>query len=87
MVRLTPHRFRLGLDTALGAEDGHAAVQNAQAALHLGGEVHMTRGIDDVDARILPEAGGSRAGDGDARSCSCTIQSIVALPSWVSPIL
>ena len=56
MVRLTPHRFRLGLDTALGAEDGHAAGQNAQAALHLGGEVDMARRIDDVDARILPEA-------------------------------
>ena len=50
MVRLTPHRFRLGLDAALGAENGHAAVQHAQAALHLGGEVDMARRIDDVDA-------------------------------------
>ncbi len=65
MVRLTPHRFRLWLDTALGAEDGHAAVQHAQAALHLGSEVDMARRIDDVDARILPEAGGSSARDGD----------------------
>ena len=39
----------LGLHAALGAHDGHRAVQHAQGALHLHGEVHVARGVDDVD--------------------------------------
>ena len=66
MIRLTPYRLRLRLDAAFGAQDGYAAVEHAQTALHLGGEVHVTRRIDDVDARILPEAGGGGTGDGDS---------------------
>ena len=66
VVRLPPDRLGLGLHAALGAEDRHTAVQHAQAALHLGGEVHVARSIDDIDAGILPEAGGGGTGDGDA---------------------
>ena len=73
VVGLAPHGLRLGLDAALGAHDGHRAVQHAQGALHLHGEVHVTRGVDDIDTGLgelvlaaLPIAGGGSGGDGDA---------------------
>ena len=73
MVRLAPDGLGLGLHAALGAHDGHGAVQHAQGALHLHGEVHVARGVDDVDPGLgelvlgaLPVAGGGGGGDGDA---------------------
>ena len=72
VIGLTPHSLRLGLNAALGAEDGHRAVQNAQGALDLNGEVDVARGVDDVQAGLrelilaaLPVAGGGSGGDGD----------------------
>ncbi len=72
VVGLTPHSLRLGLNAALGAHNGHRAVQHAQGTLHLHGEVHVARGVDDVDAglgtglAVRPEAGGGGGSDGDA---------------------
>ena len=73
LVSLTPNGLRLRLHAALGAQNGHRAVQHAQGALHLHGEVHVARSVDDVDAGLgelvlgpLPIAGGSRGSDGDA---------------------
>jgi hypothetical protein len=64
LVGLTPDGFRLRLDTADGAEDGAGAVEHTQRALHLDGEIHVPRRIDDVDPVLrillihaLPEAG------------------------------
>ncbi len=65
-VRLPPDRLRLGLDAGDGVEDDHAAVEDAQAALHLDGEVHVARRVDDVDLMVEPFAGGSGGGYGDA---------------------
>ena len=73
VVRLTPYGLGLGLHAALGAHNGHRTVQHAQRALHLHGEVHVARGVDDVDAGGIklvlgtgPETGGGGGGDGDA---------------------
>src|SRR6185369_8147664 len=66
LVGLTPDRLGLRLDAAHRAEHGHGAVQNAQRALHLDGEVDVARGIDNVDAVVFPVAGGCCGGDGDA---------------------
>ena len=65
VIRLTPNRLALRLNAALGAHDGHRAVEHAEAALHLDREVDVARGVDDVDAMVLPEArrGGRRNGD------------------------
>ena len=52
VIGLAPHRLRLGLNAALGAENGHRAVQNAQGALDLNGEVDVARGVDDVQAGL-----------------------------------
>jgi hypothetical protein len=72
LVCLTPNGLRLRLHAALGAQNGHRAVQHAQGTLDLNGEVHVARSIDDVDTGgrelilgTLPEAGGSSGGDGD----------------------
>ena len=40
-VCLTPDRLGLGLDAALGSQNGNGTVQHAQRALHLNGEVHV----------------------------------------------
>src|SRR5205085_1836900 len=56
----------LGLDALLGVEDDHAAVQDAEAALDLGGEVDVARRVDEVDAAVLPGEGDARAVDGNA---------------------
>src|SRR5690606_28604271 len=42
------------------------AVEHAQRPLHLDGEVDVTRGVDEVDLVVAPEAGGRGRGDGDA---------------------
>ena len=66
VLRLTPDGLGLRLDAALRAEDRHGAVQHAQGALHLNGEVDVAGGVDDVQAIVLPVAGGGSRGDGDA---------------------
>ena len=72
VVSLTPNRFGLRLNTALSTHDGDRAVQHTQRTLHLHSEVHVARGVNDVDTSLgelilgaLPVAGGSGGGDGD----------------------
>ena len=74
LVGLTPHGLRLGLHTLLAVEHCDGAVEHAKRTLHLGGEVHVARGVNDVDLELLvrimslavPEAGGRSGLDGDA---------------------
>ena len=72
---LAPHGLGLRLDAGDGIEDGDGAVEDAQAALDLGREVHVARGIDDLEAvglavldatGVVPEARGGSGGDGHA---------------------
>ena len=79
LISLTPDGLRLRLDTALSSQNGHRTVQHAQGTLNLNSEVHVARGVDDVDAvtvllecnrillglRVAPVAGGSSGSDGD----------------------
>ena len=69
-VGLAPHRLGLRLDAADRAEHRDRAVEHPERALHLGGEVDVARGVDDVDAVLdvvaHPVRGGRRRGDGDA---------------------
>ena len=52
--RLTPHRFALDFDAALGAEHADGPVEDAQRPLDLGREVHVARGVDDIDRHVAP---------------------------------
>ena len=65
-VGLAPDRLGLGLDAGHAVEDDDRAVEHAQAALDLDGEVHVPGRIDDVDAMVAPERGRRRGRDGDA---------------------
>src|SRR5699024_6158354 len=73
VIGLAPHGLRLGLHPALGAHDGDRTVSYPQGTLHLHGEVHVARGVDDVHPGLgeltlapLPVAGGGGGGDGNA---------------------
>ena len=66
LVCLTPNRFRLRFDAALGAHDGYGTVEYAQRALNLHGEVHVSGRVDDVDAVVFPVAGGGSRSDRNA---------------------
>src|SRR3546814_10736915 len=61
------------LDASHAIERRNRAVEDAQRALDLDGEVDVSGGVDDVQAMLgtlaligLPQAGGRRGGDGDA---------------------
>ena len=65
-VRLPPHGLRLWFDPANPTEDDNGAVQHAQAALHLGGKIHMAGRINDIDLMVVPVAGNGRRRNRDA---------------------
>ena len=64
--RLAQHEARLRLRTAGGIDDEQHAIDHFHHALHLGAEVGVARGIDDVDGVAFPEDGGVLGLDGDA---------------------
>ncbi len=64
-VGLTPDRFGLRLHALIAVEHGDAAVEDAQGAFHLDGEIHVAGGVDDVQALAVPNGGGGGGGDGD----------------------
>ena len=69
-VRLAPYRFRLRLHAGHGVKNRDRAVQDAQGALDLHGEIHVAGRVNNVDQEILavalPGSGGRGGGDGDA---------------------
>ena len=66
LVALAPDRLGLRLHALVAVEHAHGAVEHAQRALHLDGEVDVARRVDDVEALAGPEAGGGGRRDGDA---------------------
>ena len=75
LIHLAPDGFRLGLHAGDGAENGDGAIKDAKRAFHLGREVHVSGGVDDVNAMVdvremtflgLPAGGDGGGGDRDA---------------------
>ena len=65
-VGLAPDGLGLRLDARHGVEHGDGAVEDAQAPLHLDGEVHVPGRIDNVDTKIAPEGRRRSRRDRDA---------------------
>lgn len=86
-VGLTPYRFGLRLDAALGAEQCDCTVKDTKASFDFNGKVNVTRGIDNVYTMVFQYAVVAAEVMVIPLSCSCSIQSIVAVPSCVSPSL
>jgi len=66
LVGLTPDGLRLRLDAGDRVEQRYRAVEHAQRALDLDGEVDMAGRVDDVDPVAFPLRGGGGGGDRDA---------------------
>ena len=54
LLGLAPHLLGLGLDAADRAVEGDRTVKNAERALHLGREVHVSGGVDQGEAVVAP---------------------------------
>ena len=65
LVGLAPHGLGLRLDAGDRVEQRDRAVEHAQRALHLDGEVDVAGRVDDVDPVALPLGRGRRGGDRD----------------------
>ena len=69
--RLTPDGFRLRLNAADGAVNSDRTVENAERTFHFSSEVHVTRGVDQIEtvldtgSFVIPEASGCSGGNGD----------------------
>ncbi len=59
-VRLMPHGLALRLHTFDPGEDHDRSVEHPEAALHLGREVDVAGGVDQVDLVVVPEEGRRR---------------------------
>src|SRR6266704_1453654 len=70
LIGLPPHRLRLRLYTGNRVENGHCAIEHTQRSLHLHGEIHMPRRINDIDpvrlAEAFPAGRRRRGGNGNA---------------------
>ena len=66
LVGLTPHGLGLGLNALLAVEHGDSAVEDAQRALNLNGEVNVTGGVNNVDLVTVPERGNGGGRNRDA---------------------
>ena len=68
-VGLTPHCLALGLYATYSAVGSYGTIKHTEGTLHLGGEVHVSRCVDEVDLIGLvvpvPVGGGSGGSNGD----------------------
>jgi hypothetical protein len=65
-VGLSPNRFGLRLYAGHSVENDETAIQHPERTLHLHGEIHMARSIDDVDLVLFPKTGSGSSSYGDA---------------------
>ena len=86
-VGLPPNGFRLRLHAGHGIEHRHRAIQHAQRPLHFRREIHVAGCINNVDLDVRHSQVVAAEVMVMPRSCSCSIQSITAVPSCTSPIL
>lgn len=82
LVRLAPYRLGLRLNATDSTEHGDSTVQNPQTPLDFDSEVYMPGRVYNIDLMIRPKACRCSRGNGNLPlSCSCSIQSMTAVPS------
>ena len=64
--RLAEHELSLRQHAFGGIDEQDGAIDHAEDALHLAAEVGVARGVDNVEARPLPDDAGALRQDGDA---------------------
>ena len=62
----TPEGFGVGLDPVSAADDQDGVVQDLEGALHLGGEVHVARGVQEGHRQVGGLKDSLLGEDGDA---------------------
>ena len=62
-IGLTPYGFRLRLNASNAIKTSNRTVKHAERTFNFNREVNMARGVDDVDAVIVPETSSSRRRD------------------------
>ena len=65
-LHLAVDRQRLALHPTDRAQHQDGAVEHAERTFDFDGEVHVPRGVDDIDGVVFPGDAGTRRGDGDA---------------------
>ncbi len=64
-VSLSPDGFALRFHTLNGVKNNNTAIQYSERALHFGGEIDMSRCINDIDLITLPLRGYGCRDDGN----------------------
>jgi len=65
-IRLPPDGFALGFDSFSCGEDNDSAVEYAERAFDFGGEVNMSRRVDQIKSMFFPIEGNAGGLNGDA---------------------
>ena len=66
LVALAPDGFGLRFDALVAVKHDDSAVEHAQRTLDFDGEVHVARGVDNVETLVGPECGGRGGRNRDA---------------------
>src|SRR5690606_23278448 len=66
LQRLADDELRLRHRPFRGIDQDDGAIDHVEDALHLAAEIGVARRVDNIDARVVPDNGGSLGENGDA---------------------
>src|SRR3990167_5688692 len=60
-ICLPPDSLGLRLNPVYPVKQNHSSIQNLERPFYFNGKIHVSRGINDIDAAVLPETGSARS--------------------------